>query len=238
MLDIDEGRTEFRFLIPLDIDLPLKLGNGSLVERLSILTTSNEDFQDILNQASARLSLLAVFTGGFYSSDKKVPEVRLVIPHGWRNTLSRPPKLPSWESNMSLIEYLPLVNNIVSNYIETIAAKRKLFLAFQSCFGSPVEYDSLSYSNISFQFNDNKGVGLYLIHFVVPDNFPTEKPTIQLQTFSYIKDGFPISKDITTSISQKGISYPYSPRWGPDEMAKRIGKYISEQLVEFAKTNK
>jgi len=97
--------------------------------------------------------------------------------------------------------------------------------ALLSTFGAILEYDGYLYQKISFLFDQNNFS--FIAHFSIPSEFPAKQPVATLQAIKELKNGKPFS------ISYD--SWPYSPRWNSEEMAKRIRAWILENTAAFQK---
>jgi len=216
---------EVRFLVPLGIDLAQELGYDGLETDYSVLfnpekSTKPPSFPRTL--AINGLTLLVTFKA---DSSTRAPDIKLHVPPLWERTFSKAPtKLPSWVATSCVMEYKVQVYEMLNNFVNSLKIRKQFFLALISVFGSPLEYDSVHFARITFFLKDIANA-----IFTIPDSFPEKLPPILLIAPSTVNTKGSAPK----TIELKKEGYPWSPRWPPEEMAKRIQKTLGE--IDFKK---
>uniref|UniRef100_S4RD47 BRISC and BRCA1-A complex member 2 n=1 Tax=Petromyzon marinus TaxID=7757 RepID=S4RD47_PETMA len=104
--------------------------------------------------------------------------------------------------------------------------RREYIAAFLSHFGESIaEYDAEGFTKISLLLEGLEF--FFMVHIVeLPLYFPRDQPTFTFQSvYQYGSTGQPFV--------QVQKSYPYSPRWDGNEMAKRARVYFEEFSPQF-----
>jgi len=134
-------------------------------------------------------------------------------------------KLPPWTEDTCTITYIPLLHELIGAQFEALEVRRKAIEALQDAFGPSLEHDGYNFQRVAFAIDHSNLV--FVCHFSLPD-YPSKQPNIILVSHSQpSKNGKP--KQTTFS------SYPYSPRWSPEEYAKRMRVWMIENANEFKK---
>lgn len=141
-------------------------------------------------------------------------------------------RIPSFSSAGCLMDYVPLVRQLLSNKIEQIVVgfeKRKEYVAaFLSHYGrSIVEYEAESFSKLSLMFEWNDFY--FLLHINIPLYFPQDKPSFMFQSIYHANLGRPYSVICN--------DYPYSPRWSGNEMAERAQSFLLDYVPKFQRSS-
>lgn len=110
--------------------------------------------------------------------------------------------------------------------VNALKDRKKFFVALISLFGDPLEYDSVSFTKMSF-FYVEEGGPITTVFFNVPDSFPDKMPSIVLTSMQFQH------KSSGKYLQLVKDSYPWSPRWAPDEMARRIRTALTD--LDFKK---
>eukprot|EP01095_Lingulamoeba_sp_RSL-Kostka_P001090 TRINITY_DN11530_c0_g1_i1.p1 TRINITY_DN11530_c0_g1~~TRINITY_DN11530_c0_g1_i1.p1 ORF type:complete len:351 (+),score=54.74 TRINITY_DN11530_c0_g1_i1:150-1202(+) len=150
------------------------------------------------------------------------PKTSLEFEPEWAKILSNV-KLPHWSIELCITDYIPLVNESVSKLYQKFIKRKLLLEGIASIFGHPSEYDSINFRKITFLFDVDKYP--FFAHIYLPINFPDDHPIISLQSLFHAKDGRPFTSQLAR--------YPYSPRWGTEEMSGRITGCISTAMKNF-----
>jgi len=156
----------------------------------------------------------------FWPETSKVPEVTLSWdnPSIWQYLLGGK-GLPAWESETVTISYISQVNDMLLQGAEVMEHRRKFLKALEETFGPPLEYDGFGFSRIAFVVEHLNIVFILIVSCV---DYPNKQPGIILSSFmSLTKTGL-LKKQINSA-------YPYSPRWTPDEFAKRIKVWLLDK---------
>eukprot|EP00026_Physarum_polycephalum_P010806 Phypoly_transcript_10986.p1 GENE.Phypoly_transcript_10986~~Phypoly_transcript_10986.p1 ORF type:complete len:351 (+),score=42.65 Phypoly_transcript_10986:176-1228(+) len=196
----DRGESEVRFMIPLGIDLQAELGEEGADNKTALVPYVLLNFKDSVNDP------------------KQNTEVRLFTPPLVDKLLSKM-ALPTWTESTVTMDYLEQTKNSVSAYLNSMKARKRFIQACIVAFGSPLEYDSIYFSRVSFFFQEIEAVA----YFSLPDAFPEKQPSIMLLSVMCLK-GNPLKP-----IQAVFETYPYSPRWGPNELTQRIRTFLLAQ---------
>ncbi|KAK9755076.1 hypothetical protein RND81_01G000900 [Saponaria officinalis] len=170
--------------------------------------------------------------GRNYQTAPSAPRLKLVSTPELRSLFSvEDVKLPSWLDGMCMAEYLPILEEAlqlqISEAVSLIGFRRKLIEALPTYFGRPLEADAI-FGRRATTLVAN-GVFTFLVHFLIPVNFPKQQPTLVLQSSQYFNaQGVPIK-------SPPLSGYPWSPRWELAEMASRIFDFLVEESSNFKK---
>lgn len=156
-------------------------------------------------------------------STSVVPVVNLTWPRNsiWEGILTQI-KLPEWRVRETCtIPYIAQVSELLLAACEVLEQRKKLFKGLTEVFGAPLEYDTLQYLKICFLVEHNSVV--FVLHLLCVD-FPAKQPTLTLTSFVTLK------KERLKTLSF--ASYPYSPRWTPEEFGKRVKNWLVENVGE------
>ncbi|KAJ8346125.1 hypothetical protein SKAU_G00303180 [Synaphobranchus kaupii] len=137
--------------------------------------------------------------------------------------------IPAFPSGGCLIDYVPqvclLLTNKVQYVIQGYHKRREYIAAFLSHFGmGVVEYDAEGFTKLTLllMWNDF----CFLVHVDLPLYFPRDQPTLTFQSVYH----FTSSGQLYSQVQR---SYPYSPRWDGNEMAKRAKAYFRSFVPQF-----
>ncbi|XP_056282295.1 BRISC and BRCA1-A complex member 2 isoform X2 [Pseudoliparis swirei] len=137
--------------------------------------------------------------------------------------------IPAFPSGGCLIDYVPqvcqLLNNKVQYVIQGYHKRREYIAAFLSHFGmGVVEYDAEGFTKLTLllMWKDF----CFLVHVDLPLYFPRDQPTLTFQSVYH----FTSSGQLYSQVQK---SYPYSPRWDGNEMAKRAKAYFKSFIPQF-----
>ncbi|RXN16357.1 BRCA1-A complex subunit BRE [Labeo rohita] len=129
--------------------------------------------------------------------------------------------IPAFPSGGCLIDYVPQVCQLLTNKVQYVIQgyhkRREYIAAFLSHFGmGVVEYDAVGFTKLTLllMWKDF----CFLVHVDLPLYFPRDQPTLTFQSIYH----FTSSGQLYSQVQK---SYPYSPRWDGNEMAKRA-KYL------------
>ncbi|KAJ8439829.1 hypothetical protein Cgig2_029089 [Carnegiea gigantea] len=138
-----------------------------------------------------------------YQSAPSAPRLKLVSTPELRSLFSvEDVKLPTWLDGMCMAEYLPAVEDTLQ--MQVFGRKATVLVA--------------------------NGVFTFLVHFLIPLQFPKQQPTLILQSSQHFNaQGVPIR-------SPPLSEYPWSPRWELAEMALRIFEFLVEESSNFKKS--
>jgi len=200
----DRAEAEVRFMIPLGVDVASELGG---IEGI-----------DPTDKKAAALQYLLLTFKDSGNDPKGYPEVKLFAPPRLDRFMAKM-TLPAWTDSTVTMDYLEQTKNSVTSFLNSVKARKRFLQACILTFGCPLEYDTLYYTRIAFFFQEIEAVA----HFGLPDAFPEKQPAIMLQSVMCLK-GNPL-KPIHVIFD----SYPYSPRWPPDELTKRIRAFLLDK---------
>ncbi|XP_041044651.1 BRISC and BRCA1-A complex member 2 isoform X3 [Carcharodon carcharias] len=137
--------------------------------------------------------------------------------------------IPPFPSGGCLIDYVPQVCQLLTNKVQYIIQgyhrRREYIAAFLSHFGTGVvEYDAEGFTKLTLllMWKDF----CFLVHIDLPLYFPRDQPTLTFQSVYHFTNSGQLYQQI-----QK--SYPYSPRWDGNEMAKRAKAYFKTYVPQF-----
>uniref|UniRef100_A0A9J7ZCZ9 BRISC and BRCA1-A complex member 2 n=1 Tax=Cyprinus carpio carpio TaxID=630221 RepID=A0A9J7ZCZ9_CYPCA len=128
-------------------------------------------------------------------------------------------RLPVDFSNIPV--YLLKVQYVIQGYHK----RREYIAAFLSHFGmGVVEYDAVGFTKLTLllMWKDF----CFLVHVDLPLYFPRDQPTLTFQSIYH----FTSSGQLYSQVQK---SYPYSPRWDGNEMAKRAKAYFKSFIPQF-----
>lgn len=168
-----------------------------------------------------------------YQSAPSAPRLKLVSTPELRSLFSvEDVKLPTWLDGMCMAEYLPAVEDTLQMQIveavSLIGIRRRFIEALPSAFGRPLEADAVFGRKATVLVAN--GVFTFLVHFLIPLQFPKQQPTLILQSSQHFNaQGVPIR-------SPPLSEYPWSPRWELAEMALRIFEFLVEESSNFKKS--
>ncbi|XP_058752540.1 uncharacterized protein LOC131625716 [Vicia villosa] len=138
-------------------------------------------------------------------------------------------KLPHWVDGMCLAEYLPNLEEYLGKQVleavSLIDVRRHFIEALAGWLGRPVEADPIFCRKATFLAAS--GVFAFLVHILIPSQFPKQQPAIILQSSQHFNSQMAPMK--SRSISD----YPWSPRWEPSLMAERTSDFLAEEALNF-----
>ncbi|XP_063080033.1 BRISC and BRCA1-A complex member 2 [Engraulis encrasicolus] len=141
--------------------------------------------------------------------------------------------IPAFPSGGCLIDYVPQVCQLLTNKVQYIIQgyhkRREYIAAFLSHFGmGVVEYDGvnfpLGFIKVTLLYFDDDFC--FCQHMDLPLYFPRDQPTLTFQSIYHFTNSGQL-------YSQVQKSYPYSPRWDGNEMAKRAKAYFKSFIPQF-----
>ncbi|XP_056624755.1 BRISC and BRCA1-A complex member 2 isoform X1 [Triplophysa dalaica] len=165
---------------------------------------------------------------------------KLYLSPGIEHALGGPSALhiPAFPSGGCLIDYVPQVCQLLTNKVQYVIQgyhkRREYIAAFLSHFGmGVVEYDAVGFTKLTLllMWKDF----CVLVHVVelcsvpvvdLPLYFPRDQPTLTFQSVYH----FTSSGQLYSQVQK---SYPYSPRWDGNEMAKRAKVYFKGFIPQF-----
>ncbi|KAJ7991027.1 hypothetical protein DPEC_G00292980 [Dallia pectoralis] len=161
------------------------------------------------------------------------PSSRPRCPHGSRTRSalggSSALHIPAFPSGGCLIDYVPQVCQLLTNKVQYVIQgyhkRREYIAAFLSHFGmGVVEYDAEGFTKLTLllMWKDF----CFLVHVDLPLYFPRDQPTLTFQSVYHFTNSGQL-------YSQVQKSYPYSPRWDGNEMAKRAKAYFKSFIPQF-----
>jgi len=203
-----ENVNEVRFSLPLTVDL----------------NALGPDYQEVI---SIKPRLYVVFKT---ISSNNLPEIKLQIPEPWRQ-LNIDLPVPAWTTEACLSTYIPAIQESIGTKVITFLSglkKRKaLFTALNNAFGTPTECDSIEFRKITFIFDYSTDKINFLLIVQMLGKYPEEQPIINLHLLSLSRGKIPQPRQYN--------SYPYSPRWPPEEFVKRLAAFLIPELNELKK---
>uniref|UniRef100_A0A672TD01 BRISC and BRCA1-A complex member 2 n=1 Tax=Sinocyclocheilus grahami TaxID=75366 RepID=A0A672TD01_SINGR len=135
----------------------------------------------------------------------------------------------NFPSGGCLIDYVPQVCQLLTNKVQYVIQgyhkRREYIAAFLSHFGmGVVEYDAVGFTKLTLllMWKDF----CFLVHVDLPLYFPRDQPTLTFQSIYH----FTSSGQLYSQVQK---SYPYSPRWDGNEMAKRAKAYFKSFIPQF-----
>ncbi|KAF7102993.1 hypothetical protein CFC21_104037 [Triticum aestivum] len=140
-------------------------------------------------------------------------------------------KLPAWVDGMCMAEYVPTLEEDLKLQVvdasASIGCRRRFIEALAPAFGRPLEADPIFCRKATVL--SISGIFTFLVHFVIPLQFPQQQPILTLQSCQHCNSqGIPIT-------SSPNNSYPWSPRWEVTEMVDRIYDYLADECQNFKK---
>ncbi|XBI11673.1 hypothetical protein VPH35_138678 [Triticum aestivum] len=140
-------------------------------------------------------------------------------------------KLPAWVDGMCMAEYIPTLEEDLKLQVvdasASIGCRRRFIEALAPAFGRPLEADPIFCRKATVL--SISGIFTFLVHFVIPLQFPKQQPILTLQSCQHCNSqGIPIT-------SPPRNSYPWSPRWEVTEMVERIYDYLADECQNFKK---
>ncbi|XP_077436682.1 BRISC and BRCA1-A complex member 2 [Vanacampus margaritifer] len=137
--------------------------------------------------------------------------------------------IPAFPNGGCLIDYVPQVCQLLTNKVQYVIQgyhkRREYIAAFLSHFGmGVVEYDAEGFTKLTLllMWKDF----CFLVHVDLPLYFPRDQPTLTFQSVYH----FTSSGQLYSQVQK---SYPYSPRWDGNEMAKRAKAYFKTFIPQF-----
>ncbi|KAI4344965.1 hypothetical protein L6164_012137 [Bauhinia variegata] len=167
-----------------------------------------------------------------YASAPSAPRLKLVATSELKALFSIDDvKLPSWLDGMCLAEYLPnLEESLKKQILEAVSLidVRRGFIEALACqFGRPLEADPVFCRKATFLAAS--GVFTFLVHFLIPTQFPRQQPALILQSSQHFN-----SHSQRTPIKSGPLTdYPWSPRWEASQMAERISEFLADEALNF-----
>ncbi|KAJ4965720.1 hypothetical protein NE237_017569 [Protea cynaroides] len=167
-----------------------------------------------------------------YSVAPSAPRVKLVSSSELKILFSvEDVKLPPWLDGMCMAEYLPTMEETlraqVLEAVASIGVRRRFIEALAPLFGRPVEADPVFCRKATFLAASS--VFTFLVHFVIPSQFPKQQPVLMLQSSQHLNtQGTPVMSPALTD-------YRWSPRWEASQMAERIFEFLVEECLSFKK---
>nr|XP_037274257.1 LOW QUALITY PROTEIN: BRISC and BRCA1-A complex member 2-like [Rhipicephalus microplus] len=139
-------------------------------------------------------------------------------------------KLPSFNKDSCLMDYVPQVKELLEKKVEQVStsfAKRKEYVAaFLNLFGrNLLEFDAEGFASLSFLFEHDDF--FFILIIAIPRTFPQDKPSLTFQSAYHTSCGWPYSITCT--------DYPYSPRWEASEMAgpSKVQTFVMDYVPSF-----
>ncbi|KAG2372486.1 uncharacterized protein HKW66_Vig0206450 [Vigna angularis] len=180
---------------------------------------------------SQKIYLQVVYpVGRKYTSVPSAPRLKLVSSPELKAVFSIDDvKLPSWVDGMCLAEYLPNLEEYLGKQVleavSLIEVRRQFIEALASPFGRPIEADPIFCRKATFLCAS--GVFTFLVHFMIPSQFPKQQPAVMLQSSQHFNSQMAPLKSRLIS------DYPWSPRWEPLQMAERICEFLADEALNF-----
>lgn len=141
-------------------------------------------------------------------------------------------RIPTYSSNTLLGDYVSSVLQMLQSKVKQVVSgfeKRKEYVAaFLSHFGQSVlEVDLQTFKSMSFLFEWNDF--FFTFSVMLPVYFPTDIPSFIFQSVYHEAKGRPYYEINNT--------FPYSPRWGANEMAARAKAFILDHISKFQRSS-
>nr|AFK38107.1 unknown [Medicago truncatula] len=180
---------------------------------------------------SQKIYLQVVYpVGRKYMSAPSAPRLKLVSSSELKALYSIDDvKLPPWLNGMCLAEYLPNLEEYLEKQVleavSLIDVRRQFIEALADELGRPVEADPVFCRKATFL--SASGVLTFLVHFVIPTQFPKQQPVIMLQSSQHF------NAQMAPLKSRPMSDYPWSPRWEPSLMAERIFEFLVDEALNF-----
>nr|XP_024373968.1 BRISC and BRCA1-A complex member 2-like isoform X2 [Physcomitrium patens] len=215
---ISEGMEEVNFAFPLVLEM--ENPHSATNSQSSSITCSD-------------ISLQVKFPVRGGQSGGGAPQLKLVAPEGMRDVFDVDDvKLPVWPEHMCLVEYKPTLELTLQQQVRearaSVRLRRNFVEALFPFFGHPLEVDTLYYRKASIL--TSFGVFTFLVHFVLPIQFPKIQPSFTFQSSQHFDArGKPL-------VSRLYQDYPWSPRWEASEMAQRIFDFVAEECLAFKRS--
>ncbi|XP_004497712.1 uncharacterized protein [Cicer arietinum] len=180
---------------------------------------------------SQKIYLQVIYpVGRKYMPSTSAPRLKLVSSSELKTLFSIDDvKLPSWLDGMCLAEYLPNLEEYLEKQVleavSLIDVRRHFIEALAVPLGRPVEADPVFCRKATFL--SASGVFTFLVHFLIPAQFPKQQPAIMLQSSQHFTSQMaPIKSRLTSD-------YPWSPRWEQSLMAERICEFLADEALNF-----
>jgi len=161
----------------------------------------------------------------FYPETSKTTETSWTLPPNWARIIDLKLELPKWTREMCLLEYLLSIKEMIKKLVANFQVKRQVVEELIKAVGSPMEVDTKTYSSLAFLCDVSQCSVIVTVG--IRNKFPQEPPQIIFQSFTQFVRNRPYSKEWPEC--------PWSPRWSPQEMAKRLRAFIMEGLPIFKK---
>ncbi|KAK7331242.1 hypothetical protein VNO77_25461 [Canavalia gladiata] len=180
---------------------------------------------------SQKIYLQVVYpVGRKYVSAPAAPRLKLVSSSELKALFSIDDvKLPPWLDGMCLAEYLPNLEEYLEKQVHeavSLIDVRRHFIEALACqFGRPVEADPVFCRKATFLAAS--GVFTFLVHFVIPTQFPKQQPALMLQSSQHFNSQMAPLK------SRFMADYPWSPRWEISLMAERLYDFLADEALNF-----
>ncbi|KAK3537694.1 hypothetical protein QTP70_017900 [Hemibagrus guttatus] len=187
-----------------------------------------EDSEDTALDPGEDVALLSV---SFEDAEATQVFPKLYLSPSIEHALGGPSALhiPAFPSGGCLIDYVPQVCQLLTNKVQYVIQgyhkRREYIAAFLSHFGmGVVEYDAVGFTKLTLllMWKDF----CFLVHVDLPLYFPRDQPTLTFQSIYHFSSSGQL-------YSQVQKSYPYSPRWDGNEMAKRAKAYFKSFIPQF-----
>ncbi|KAF2905934.1 hypothetical protein ILUMI_00238 [Ignelater luminosus] len=128
----------------------------------------------------------------------------------------------------NLLDYISQITTLLEERVEQISNNYKLkneYISFiiSVCGCNIIEYDSTLFSKVVLLCEVNNFYTLVLIQ--IGNKFPQEKPKVTLRSIYHLQHDKPFVHNLD--------NYPYSPRWTPEEMVKRLITNLKEEIPNF-----
>uniref|UniRef100_A0A8C1CW67 BRISC and BRCA1-A complex member 2 n=1 Tax=Cyprinus carpio carpio TaxID=630221 RepID=A0A8C1CW67_CYPCA len=227
------GEFSARFLLRLPVDfsnIPVYLLKDHVRLKTGVMTAENSALssQDTALDPGEDVALLSV---SFEDAEATQVFPKLYLSPSIEHALggSSALHIPAFPSGGCLIDYVPQVCQLLTNKVQYVIQgyhkRREYIAAFLSHFGmGVVEYDAVGFTKLTLllMWKDF----CFLVHVDLPLYFPRDQPTLTFQSIYH----FTSSGQLYSQVQK---SYPYSPRWDGNEMAKRAKAYFKSFIPQF-----
>ncbi|RDX74620.1 BRISC and BRCA1-A complex member 2, partial [Mucuna pruriens] len=179
---------------------------------------------------SQKIYLQVVYpVGRKYMSAQSAPRLKLVSSPELKALFSIDDvKLLPWLDGMCLAEYLPNLEEYLGKQVleavSLIEVRRNFIEALACPMGRPVEADPVFCRKATFL--SASGVFTFLVHILIPTQFPKQQPAIMLQSSQHFNSQMAPMKSRLMS------DYPWSPRWEPLQMTEHEALNFKRQCSE------
>lgn len=158
--------------------------------------------------------------------------IQLFPRHELEDTLGGPIEIPDLPSEMSLMDYVPMVQEVLQKRVDDISSgvsRRQILYSYLIQYFEPalLNADHLTFQQVSFLVESN---GFYCVLKIdIPLEFPNERPRITLLSLKKSKAGTPRSEEFN--------NWNYNRNWAGSLLAEKMYAYVKTHAIVKFKEN-